>query len=170
MFYKSRLKKKAEVLNREMPVVDYLLPYLSRETAILDVGSGPFSTVGTQADGKTVHLTACDIRADIYKRMMDEQGIIPLIPVQKQDMERLTYPSGSFDIVHCSNAADHTRDPHKAMQEMYRVCKNHGIVYLRHFQGSRNHRHCIEDFPRLPNSVTKKENGIINTVCRKISQ
>jgi hypothetical protein len=37
-----------------------------------------------------------------------------------------------FDIVHCVNALDHTNNPQKAIEEMKRICKPGGWIYLRH--------------------------------------
>ncbi len=48
--------------------------------------------------------------------------------VEKQDMEKLTYPNRSFDIVICINALDHTRDALSAVKEMLRVSK--GFIYI----------------------------------------
>ena len=48
-------------------------------------------------------------------------------------MSDLTYKDEFFDIVVCINALDHSDNPHKALQEMLRVCKVGGWIYLRHF-------------------------------------
>jgi SAM-dependent methyltransferase len=45
-------------------------------------------------------------------------------------MEKLTYEDNFFDIVHCLNALDHTRDALTAVKEMIRVCKPGGYVYI----------------------------------------
>jgi len=44
----------------------------------------------------------------------------------------MTYPDEMFDVVHCVNALDHTRDVRKALSEMKRICKKGGLIYLRH--------------------------------------
>ncbi len=43
--------------------------------------------------------------------------------VELQDMENLTYPNNSFDLVICVNALDHTKHPVMAVNEMIRVSK-----------------------------------------------
>ena len=48
--------------------------------------------------------------------------------VDLQNMEKLTYPDDSFDIVVCVNALDHTKDPKSAIKEMIRVSRS--MVYI----------------------------------------
>jgi ubiquinone/menaquinone biosynthesis C-methylase UbiE len=101
---------------------------VSNGSRILDVGSGPFSTIGTEAD-----ITLCDLLADEYHAMMKRRDIVPVIPVEKQDMANMSYPDESFDLVHCRNALDHMKDPRGALREMARVCKPGGRIHLRHY-------------------------------------
>lgn len=138
--YQRKLLEKAEKFNRPMPVPDYLHSYLKPNALILDVGSGPFTTIGEQLNGTHVHVTACDILANGYKRMCDVAGITQGIPVEYQDAERLTYFSNTFDIVHCVNALDHMEDALTALSEMERVCRSCGYIYLKHYPnvGERN--------------------------------
>ena len=65
--------------------------------------------------------------------------------MEKQDMENLTYEDEMFDIVHCANALDHCVDPHKALKEMFRVCKVGGWIYLRHTPNEgKRHRYTMQ--------------------------
>ena len=140
--YKRKLAEKAAKLNHPMPVPDYLQPYISDRhyASILDVGSGPFTTVGNQLGSTTIHVVACDILAKGFKRMCDVASIRQYIPVTYQNAESLTYVTNTFDIVHCVNALDHMEHPIKALSEMYRVCKEGGYIYLKHYPnvGERN--------------------------------
>jgi SAM-dependent methyltransferase len=102
------------------------------EAAIADIGAGAFSLIGHICEGCKVTLYPSDIYADQFRFVLDELGIVPIAPVEKQDMERLTYEDGFFDVVHCSNALDHCINPRLAIEEMIRVCKPGGYVYLRH--------------------------------------
>lgn len=72
---------------------------------ILNIGSGPISIKG-EAPG--IIITHADRR---------DYG------VEIQDMEHLTYPDDSFDLVVCINALDHTPDAQLAIEEMKRVSK-----------------------------------------------
>jgi len=116
------------------PMRSYLLPLVGDldSVHILDVGSGCLPTLAHHHPTVPVFLTSCDILADRYQGFLDRYGVTST--VQCQDMERLSYWSGSFDIVHCSNALDHTPDPIRAVLEMVRVCRPGGWVYLRHIR------------------------------------
>ena len=79
---------------------------------ILDVGSGPVpKLISNYAE---IEVVSCDIR--------EFEG------VDKQDMEKLTYPTNSFDVVICINALDHTKDAESALDELKRVCG--GVLYI----------------------------------------
>jgi SAM-dependent methyltransferase len=132
-FYRGRLARKAAKLNRPMPVPDYLLPLIAgrSEVMIADLAAGPFPLVGTGSNGTRVRVVASDLLAPEFAAMLAEAGITPLLPVERQDMEALTYPDGAFDVVHCVNALDHTPNPLRALREMVRVCKPGGWVYFR---------------------------------------
>ena len=76
---------------------------------ILDVGSG--------VDNK---LTSN------YSEIEITNAYIRLSP--PEDMERLSYPDKSFDIVLCINALDHTINAEQALRELLRVAS--GYVYI----------------------------------------
>lgn len=59
---------------------------------------------------------------------------LDIYPIDSQfgdNMEKLDYPKESFDIVHCRNALDHTKDARAAVEEMIRVCKPGGKVFIK---------------------------------------
>ena len=133
--YGRRIRRKAEQYNKPLPLGSYLVPLLpdSNRVRILDIGSGPFSVVGSVHPRKRITVTAADSLAREYSELMARRGIKPLIPIDYQDMEHLTYHDNLFDIVHCVNALDHTAHPDAALREMLRVCRSGGYVHLRHF-------------------------------------
>lgn len=126
--YRQRFGRKARKFNKSKPLVSHLRRYVNNGSRILDVGSGPFSTIGTEAD-----IVLCDILADEYHTMMEKAGIEPWIPVEQENMECLNYADNLFDLVHCRNALDHTKDARAALREMARVCKPGGRIHLRHY-------------------------------------
>lgn len=131
----SVTRERATKCNQLRPLVDYLIPMVGdkKEVKILDVGSGPFAITGQYLDGVKIGITHCD-RKD-FTDFWEEFGATPLFPIKYQDMEKLTYPNDSFDIVHCVNALDHTVNALAALKEMLRVVKPGGWVYI----------HCVED-------------------------
>ena len=138
-FYSSKVFRKAEQFNHKHYLPLYFDTMIGEKTyvKVADVGAGMFSTIGTmwfngekQVD---IEVFPSDLLADTYNKILKEKNIIPLTPVEKQDMENLTYADNFFDIVHCVNAIDHCTNPARAIYEMVRVCKPGGWVYLRHY-------------------------------------
>jgi SAM-dependent methyltransferase len=119
-------------LQTRRPIRPYLLPFLEGQdrVRILDVGAGIVPTVGRDHPLATIDLVSCDWLAREFREVLDRWKLTPDEYVEYQDMRQLTYADDSFDIVHCSNALDHTDDPRRAILEMIRVCR--GVVYLRH--------------------------------------
>lgn len=125
-----RTKDRVEKFNKPLPLIDYLLPYVgdNKDIKIADIGSGPFSTIGSYLPDKNLRIYHCDKQNFNY--FWDQYNITPDIWVEVQDMENLTYPDKFFDIVHCLNALDHTRNAKKAIEEMIRICKVGGWIYI----------------------------------------
>jgi len=134
-FYENKLPYKAKQFNHIFPLDSYFADMIGNKTEvnIADLGAGLFSTTGSTYSTAIIHLYPSDILADKYLELLKEANVIPIISVEKQDMLKLTYEDNFFDIVHCVNALDHCTNPLKALQEMYRVCKIGGWIYLRHF-------------------------------------
>lgn len=126
----GRFKNKIEYYNRVLPLADYFLPLIGqkKEVKILDVGSGPYPVTGQVLDGVKIEFTHCDRRG--FENFWANNNTTPLIPIEVQDMEHLTYPDNTFDIVTCINALDHTVDALSAVKEMIRVCKPQGWVHV----------------------------------------
>lgn len=132
--YKKKLAPKARAFNRRFSLPDYFGTMIGKKKAvkIAELGAGMFCTIGCLWPGTKVTVYPSDILADEFNRILDKNKIIPVIPVVKEDMTDLSYPNNFFDIVHCRNALDHCLDPLQALQEMYRVCRAGGWLYLYH--------------------------------------
>ena len=124
------IRDNIEKFNKRRPLADYLVALIGdkKKVKILDVGSGAFPTIGQDLPGVEVEAYYCDEQdfTDFYKKYK----VVPLFHIEYQDMEHLTYTDNSFDIVHCANALDHTRDALAAVKEMIRVCKPGGWIYI----------------------------------------
>jgi ubiquinone/menaquinone biosynthesis C-methylase UbiE len=133
-FYRMRFWKKLARFNRESELPDYFGPMIGdkKEVNIAELGAGPICTIGNLWKDVKVNLYASDILKNEYDALWAEHNATPIIPIEYQDMENLTYSDNFFDIVHCVNALDHTLDAKKALKEMIRVCKPGGWIYLRH--------------------------------------
>lgn len=133
-FYRKKLPEKAAYFNRPLPLHEYFDPLIGdkKEVKIADLGCGLLATTGSYKPGVKVSLFPSDFLANQYNQVFIDAGIERLIPIERQDMESLTYEDNYFDIVNCVNALDHTINPDKALREMIRVCRPGGWVYLRH--------------------------------------
>lgn len=104
---------------------------------ILDVGSGVLPWIkgilGTKAS-----IIACDPLAEEYAKIFDYALHGQEAPV-KAFAESLSFGDNSFDIVHCSNALDHTQNPYKAILEMERVCRPGGMILIQGFENEAVH-------------------------------
>lgn len=120
----SYFDKRIEKYNKPRPLNEYFIPLIGdkKEVSILDVGSGPYPITGQTLNGVKVNLTHCDSRG--FDNFWANHNTTPLYKVEVNDMEKLSYPDNSFDIVHCVNALDHTIDAESAVKEMIRVAKD----------------------------------------------
>jgi SAM-dependent methyltransferase len=116
----------------------HLAPYVDRVDGdvvrILDVGSGPLTKLGKTHPTKRLELTATDLLAGEYDRVLAELGLVPPVRTIHADAERLVaqFGLGAFDVVHAQNCIDHTGDPVRAIDEMVAVARPGGWVVLFH--------------------------------------
>ncbi len=138
-YYRRRFDKKEAEFNAPRHLPPYFKDMIGKKKQVLiaELGAGPVNTIGNLWNGVDVRIIASDRYADEYKKFWDYWGKTPIVPIEYQDMEALTYKDNLFDIVHCENALDHTPDAKKALSEMIRVCRKGGYVYLRHFKNQR---------------------------------
>jgi hypothetical protein len=78
-------------LNPEYPLQRYVTEYLDvpygSEVSILDVGAGPLTSLGTRWEGRTVSITAVDVLAKSYERLLAELGITPPVRTESGEVE-----------------------------------------------------------------------------------
>jgi ubiquinone/menaquinone biosynthesis C-methylase UbiE len=118
------------------PELATLLPRGAPACKLLDVGAGPLSALGKRLDGTALEISATDALAEHFDRLLEKNQVIPPVRTVQCNAERLTsrFSAGSFDLVFCQNALDHAYDPVAAIDEMVRVLKPAGSVFLRHFE------------------------------------
>jgi SAM-dependent methyltransferase len=106
------------------------------EFSVLDVGSGPMTSLGTRLPGVDLHVTAIDPLARDYNRLLDRLGLVPPVRTAPGEAENLVDAVGDrrFDVVICSNALDHSYDPLRALGQMLAVTKPGGHVLLYHVE------------------------------------
>lgn len=113
----------AKYLNTELPT-----------NRVLDVGSGPLTTLGCTSRETGLEICAVDPLADEYAKLLDELGIPAPVRPQKASGESLTatFDPDSFDLTVAINALDHSLDPARCISEMVKVTKPGGHVVLQH--------------------------------------
>lgn len=122
----------------DLPIGGHLATYVDRVDAecvrILDVGSGPLTKLGKKHPSKRLEITATDLLAPDYDRLLAELDIVPPVRTVYADAERLVEKFGhdAFDIVHGQNCIDHTADPQLAIEQMVAVTKPGGFVVMYH--------------------------------------
>jgi len=130
--YAYRFDPAAEVAD---PALRELLAASPRdEVSVLDVGSGPVSTVGYRVPGKSIALVPVDPLADEYDRLLARAAVVPPVRVLRADGEHLLEQLGRdrFDIAYARNALDHAVDPLAIIENMVAVVRPGGNILLRH--------------------------------------
>lgn len=122
----------ADVKTPELHTItyDFIKAVTSKQSKVLDLGSGVVSILNGIIPKE--NLLACDPLGELYECIFDykKYGISPPIPLQG---EEITFVD-QFDIVHMSNAIDHSDAPHKIFRNMAVACKPGGFVILQGFE------------------------------------
>lgn len=169
--YLRKFPRKVEQYNKDSQLPEYFRELIGDKESVLiaELGAGPVNTIGNQWPGVKVEVIASDVLADEYDELWDKIKEVPLVPVVFKDMEYLDYPNDTFDIVHCRNAVDHTKNAYIAIEEMKRVCKPGGWVYLIHAPGQKkryrgHHYHNFEELELADFQRTIDDEGLI--ICK----
>jgi ubiquinone/menaquinone biosynthesis C-methylase UbiE len=172
--YVDKFARKLLQFNKSMPLPEYFAPLIGdkKEVVIAELGAGPINTIGNYWKSVKVTVIPSDKKVAEYQVQWEKYLARPLVPVVYQDMEALTYNNETFDIVHCRNSVDHTLNPLVAIQEMKRVCKKGGWVYLAHAPSQKteyggHHYHNFEELD-LPEFNSHMENDLIISTWQKI--
>lgn len=111
----------------------FLLPFLSPEMSVLDVGCGPGTITadlaGLVAPGRVVGI---DRAADVLVQARgNASGRTALPSFASADVYRLPFRDASFDVVHAHQVLQHLVDPVAALRDMRRVLRPGGLVAVR---------------------------------------
>jgi SAM-dependent methyltransferase len=140
-------------LDPDAPLQDIIASHIDRTVKvnrILDVGSGPLTSINRKCGFCEVSITAVDPLADFFNELMAARGITPPVPPVTGWGERLAEQFGEdqFDITYSRNAVDHSYDPIKCIDEMIKVTKRNRyvIVEMNERAGSLEHWHGLHQW------------------------
>jgi len=102
---------------------------------ILDIGAGPLTNLGKRWRGRDLRIVPLDPLANEFNALLARLSVRPPVATLQGVGEKLVerFGENSFDLVHSSNALDHTEDPVVVIRQMLAVVKPGGLVYLTHF-------------------------------------
>jgi ubiquinone/menaquinone biosynthesis C-methylase UbiE len=112
----------------------YLLPFLSPDKDVLDVGCGPGTiTVGLASRVGEGRVVGIDAAGEVLANARQEAARLgePNVNFAVGDVYHLSFDDRVFDIVHAHQVLQHLVDPVAALREMRRVCREGGIVAAR---------------------------------------
>jgi SAM-dependent methyltransferase len=110
----------------------YLLPHLRAGDSLLDIGAGP-GTITADLAALVAAVTATEIgpqELGLSRATIEERGLAN-VEFSVQDVHALSFPDGSFDVVHAHQVLQHVADPVQALREMARVARPGGLVAAR---------------------------------------
>jgi SAM-dependent methyltransferase len=124
-------------LQPDTPLLHDVAVHLPENVAgaiVVDVGSGPLSKIGKVVGGQRPRIIACDPLMSQYQRLLEEFDLSPLTECIEAPAEDLSayFDPNIADVVHCSNALDHSFDPIRGIEEMLYVVKPSGTIILLH--------------------------------------
>jgi SAM-dependent methyltransferase len=110
----------------------YLLPHLTADDRLLDVGSGP-GTITADLARRVREVVAVEISeaaADLTRTELARQSVAN-VDVRVGDVHALAFADDEFDVVHAHQVLQHVADPVQALRELARVTRAGGVVGVR---------------------------------------
>jgi len=129
----SRLARK---VNPEAWVKKYLERHLFSGVEVLSVGCGPGHIAQTIARSyPQVNATGIDLSPARIQQANETDNGSSRVRFVCGDARRMTFPSGSFDLVYTRMLLQHIQNKETAVTEMVRVCKPGGTVLMQDLDG-----------------------------------
>lgn len=114
---------------------------IEKKVDILDIGCGPFSTIGKISSNFTISLYAVDPLAEHYSKLCTELNIVQPHKIVNGVGEFVDqyFEAKSFNYIHMENSLDHCFDPKLVISSVHKILKINGIVYCRVFKNEGQH-------------------------------
>jgi SAM-dependent methyltransferase len=110
----------------------FLLPHLTPDAQVLDVGCGPGTITAGLADRvPRGQVTGIDPSAEVIAQALEVIGDRGNLAFTTGDVYALDYPDAHFDVIFAHQVLQHIGDPVAALREMRRVTRPGGLVAVR---------------------------------------
>lgn len=113
-------------------ILGHLRKDFPEELKFIDVGSGPVSTFSYYLDINKMNITAVDPLAEYYNRLHEQYHTnypIHCIAGSGEELDTL-FRAESFHLVLCENALDHSPAPGTFINNLFRLAKKGGFIYI----------------------------------------
>lgn len=134
--YKERVENRLKEEDKEMKRIDRLQNILNmkfedgQKHFIFGAGTGGLAVVLFSEYGCDVYgIEPDDEEFEIIQEKCAVTGIDPS-KFKKECGEELSFKDDQFDIVHCFTVIEHVEDVEKCIQEMIRITKLNGYIYI----------------------------------------
>lgn len=103
-----------------------------RDIEVLDVGSGPATTIGLNWPGHEIRLTTVDPLARPFNNLLVRCGYPERATIIQGAAETVSdlFEMDRFHLVYCGNALDHTYAPLEAIRKMLEVVRPGGWLVM----------------------------------------
>src|SRR5690554_1696450 len=108
----------------------FVLPVLTPETSLLDVGCGP-GTVTIDLASRVERAVGVDRAPSVLAAAREAAASVKNVEFLEGDAYALPFADGSFDVVYAHQVLQHLTDPIAALREMRRVARPGGYVAVR---------------------------------------
>lgn len=96
--------------------------------SIIEAGSGPGMCASLLAQKNGVQTAAIlDFDSEVLKIAQERD---PKLKIIQGDLTQMPLADNSYDLVYNSSTIEHLKTPYKAVQEMARICKKDGYVFI----------------------------------------
>jgi 2-polyprenyl-3-methyl-5-hydroxy-6-metoxy-1,4-benzoquinol methylase len=174
-FWDRRLHKgiperagKTQLAGRDLNYFQELTQHFpADQISILDVGAGPFTTIGTYFGDLRLNITAVDPLAQYYEDLLHKYALDPPVKIIFAEAEKLSaqFAPESFHWVNAKNSIDHAAQPVHAIREMIPLVKPGGMMTLSH----RSNEAVNESYSGFHQWNLYQENGIFYVCGRERS-